>query len=438
MAEAAASAAQDIFGPLKKLFSFIIYAFSFILIFALIVGVIFLGFSYYTASKETGQLASTVKHAEVGAEETLSGPKAAIKSRAPDFLYSFLYPGEYNPYSIDSTVERTAGKDIGVKILEFKPITDFFRPNSPVRFLGRIKAQGLDKNTEIQAFCYLEDYNELHHAGEPIEAVLTGFGAAGNRGLIPKDQPAEFQVQCNFQNGIAADKQVTSKEAKLIVVYDFETKAYQRLWFMEKGALASLQGQGVNPFELYEINDPLLDSERKTRSITTPGPINLGLAVDIPQPLTDLTPYLLMVQISRSFDVGNLQRLSNLRILIPSTEELNIELSGEVDLVGNVQCDFEYAGQSEIQGYKEYRLAQHKIEETNKDCNKATLRELAISERDCIEYFKEPLYLCNFVADTSPQILTSDTIRASAEYTYKLEKKAVADIRALPSEIGVS
>src|SRR3989344_1700201 len=238
MAEAAASAAQDIFGPFKKLLSMLIYGISFLLIFALIIGVIFLGYRYFVYSGETGQLASTVKHAEVGAEETLRGPKAAIRSFSPK-LYSVLSPGEFNPYAIDSTVDRTAGKDIGVKIVEFKSISDFFRPNTPVRLLGRVKAQGLEKNTQIEAYCYLEGYNEKYHSGEPVEAVLTGFGAAGNRAMIPKDQPAEFQVQCNFQNGIAADKQIVAKEAKLIVVYDFETKAYQRLWFMAGGALAS-------------------------------------------------------------------------------------------------------------------------------------------------------------------------------------------------------
>jgi len=436
MAEAAASAAQDIFGPFKKLLSMLIYGISFLLIFALIIGVIFLGYRYFVYSGETGQLASTVKHAEVGAEETLRGPKAAIRSFSPE-LYSVLYPGEFNPYAIDSTVDRTAGKDIGVKIVEFKSISDFFRPNTPVRLLGRVKAQGLEKNTQIEAYCYLEGYNEKYHSGEPVEAVLTGFGAAGNRAMIPKDQPAEFQVQCNFQNGIAADKQIVAKEAKLIVVYDFETKAYQRLWFMAGGALASLQNQGVDPFDLYEISDQQLDSSRKTRSVTTPGPINLGLAVDFPQPLTDLTPYLLMVQISRSFDVGNLQKLNDLRILVPAVEDLNIELAGETDIAGNVQCDFEYSGPSEIQGYKEYRLAQHKIEETNKECDKSTLRELAISEKDCIEYFKEPLYLCNFIIDSVPQTLASDTIRASTEYTYKLERKSVVNIRALPGEVGL-
>lgn len=432
MAEAA-SAAQDIFGPLKKIFGSILYIVSFVLIFVLIAGVIFLGWRYYNYSTETGQLASTVKHAEVGAEESLSGPKAAIKSISPD-LYAVLYPGEYNPYAIDSTVDKTAGKDIGVKITEFKPIAEFFRPNNPVRLLGRIKAQGLDKNTQIETYCSLEDYN----GGEPVEAVLTGFGAAGNKGIIPKDQPVEFQAQCIFPNGLAADRQIVAKEAKIIVVYDFETKAYQRLWFMDAGALASLQGQGVDPFKLYEVSDKQMDSSRKTKSVTTPGPVNLGLAVDFPQPLTDLTPYLLMVQLSRSFDVGNLQKLNDLRILVPAVEDLNIELAGEADIVGNVQCDFEYAGFSEIEGYREYRLAQHKIEETNKECSKATLRELAISEKDCIEYFKEPLYLCNFIIDTVPQTLSSDTIRAKAEYTYKVEKKSVVNLRALPGEVGVA
>lgn len=430
------STVSDIFGPVKQILGKILYLIVVIIILLGIVFGAFVGYRYFVFQKETGQLASTVAHAEVGAEEVLSPFQRGVRKISPD-LYAVLYPETYNPYAFDPVVDNSAGREVGVDILEFGPITSFFRPNTPVRLLGRIQAQGLDRETEIEVYCYLEDYNEKYHNDEPIPALLTGYGASNNKGVIPKDQQAEFQAQCNFPQGLEAERQVVTKRAKLIVVYNFATKSYQRAWFLEKAQLDSLQSNGVNPFDLYNIDDRLMDSDRKITSVTSPGPIKLGLAVDYPQPLTDLTQYLLMVQISRTFEEGNLQKLSDLRILVPASDEISIDLAGEVDLAGLTQCDFEYAGSASVPNYKEYRLAQDNIEKTNTiECDKKSLRELAISERDCIKVYKEPTYLCNFVVQTAPQALTSDTIRAEAEYSFKVEKSAVVDIKALPSEVG--
>ena len=160
------------------------------------------------------------------------------------------------------------------------------------------------------------------------------------------------------------------------------------------------------------------------------------MAIDYPQPLTEFTQYLLKIKIARTLSDGNLQKLKDLRILVPATDEVNMNFAGEVSLAGLTQCDFEYTGFSTIPNYKEYRLADHRLEETNQECDKKSLRELAISERDCLVYYKEPSYLCNFMVETAPFDLTSDTIRAEATYSFKVEMPAAINIKALPSEVG--
>ena len=103
----------------------------------------------------------------------------------------------------------------------------------------------------------------------------------------------------------------------------------------------------------------------------------------------------------------------------------------------NSQCDFEEIGETG-NGYKEYQLIDTKVAEVNQDCDKKSLRDLALSESDCIAFYKEPLFTCNFVAAKVPASLQSDVIKAETKYTFKVEDQAVIDIRALPSEVGPS
>ncbi len=431
-ASIASSKETGFFGGGAKILGSILRFFGIILLVAIIIVGIFVAFRYFSVKQETGQLASVVKHGEVATTETLSPAASMVKKFSPD-LCAALFPSEcpYNPFAIESAVDANVNnKDLGVKILEFKPVADFFRPNQDINLLGKIKARGLDKPITLQVFCSLEDYNDE----ELFPAQLSGLTASGNEGKVFKDQTAEFIAQCNFP-GQKVEKQVTSKKAKLVVVYDFLTKAYQRIWFMDKEALLNLQSQGIDPFELYAAKDNLLDSDRKIKSVTTPGPLNLGLQIDFPQPLSQDTKYLLLVQLSRTLEAGNLQKINYLKIKVPSVQDLDISVQGEKTLVGSSQCDFEFTGQAEEQGYKEYQLSNIKIEETNQECDKKSLKELALSESDCLKFYKEPLFLCNFAATKVPSTLSSDTIRSEVSYTFKVEKQTVADIKALPSEL---
>ncbi len=439
MAEtSAASAAQpssgiigDFFRPIGSLLRKNLGVLFIILIVVILVLAGFVGVRYFSAKQETGQLASTVTHGTVAAEEGLSPVAKTVKKYSPE-LYAVLYPSKYNPYAIDSAVETTY-EDIGVKITKFTPITDFFRPNSDIRLLANIKARSPGDPLSIEVYCNLEDYRN----DAIIPAELTGTTAIGNTGTIFKDQTTEFIASCTFPGGLPADRQVTSKVAKLIVVYNFKTKAYLRTWFENRDELLSLQSRGIDPFEFYSVQDTLLDSKNKVRSKATKGPMNLGLQIDVPQPFTSGSRYLLLTQLSRTLEEGNMQKLDYLKVQVPSVQDLDVVLASEQNLGAGATCDFEYVLDTG-NGYKEYQLLASKLEETNHDCDQRSLRELALSERDCIEFFKEPLFTCNFIATKVPATLQSDIISAEASYTFKVEKKRAVDIRALPSEVSSS
>ena len=425
-----------IFGPIFSVLRPIIKFLLILIVVAVIVLGSFVAYRYITVQQETGQLASTVTHAKVGAEKSLNPLQRITLAWSPDLYAALFDPKGANPYAIDSEVEAAdINKQLGVKILQFEPIRKAFPPNTDIQLRATIQAGGFkDRSYKIEAYCSLDDYKN----GAIIPAQLLGLDVTGNRGIVQPGVSREFIVQCNFPGGLAVTKQITSKEAHLTVVYDFATKAYQRIWFLNNPELRDLESRGVNPFQLYSISDPLLDNSRVAISKQTPGPLNLGLNIPFPQPMTTGAEYQMFVTASRpkSFGEGNLQTIKSLKIKVPSVGSLDIALKGEQEFtLASGVCDFEFAGETG-DGYKEYSLLASKIAETNQNCDIKSLKDLALSEWDCISIFKQPVFTCNFAATRVPQKgLQSDIITSEAEYTIKVEQPAVVNIRATSQQL---
>ncbi|HLC58261.1 MAG TPA: hypothetical protein VJI68_00200 [Candidatus Nanoarchaeia archaeon] len=418
---------QEVFGPiggwLKKALFTLIVGLLWAAVFAFVVGAgVFLFYQF-----RSGNVESTVEHVNVAGQETVGNPlKLAIKQNAPGLYYTFVEPESLQPYAIDSVVQNNKNnEELGVKIVEFEPQVSFFRPNSEISLRGRIKARGLDQPTKIEVYCQLEEE-------QMIPAELLGTNVIGlNIGTIFKDQTTEFRVNCNFPDGVSTTKAIESRTAKLVVIYEFSTVSSQRIWALNRESLQDLQSKGIDPFVQYDKRDPLKDKDNKIRAEQTPGPINLGLQIDFPQPITTNSRYELLVQIAPQ-SYGVLQELNYLKIKVPAVKDLNLALQGGEALGSGSKCDFTYAGQTD-DGYKEYQLVDSKLQETNKVCDKELLREYAFTEQACLEFFKQPLFKCNFIATTVPETLLSDLIKAEALYSVKVEKKLVIDIKGPPS-----
>ncbi len=396
----------------------------------LVIGILLLVVLFLIGKFRTGSLGSSVEHAQVGAEESASPFISFIKESkifAP--VYYAFNPEASNPYAIDPEVETNeANQDLGLEIVRFEPTNSFFNyPDDPPLLQGTVRVRGLEQPMEVHVSCSLDDYT-INKGIIPGE-IVNNPAARGNTITIQPDQTTEFGVNCYFPGEITElDKIQNAKTAKLIVVYEFTTKSYQRIWVLDNEALADLNLGGVNPFEVYQIDDPLLSSDRKLRSKTTAGPMKLGLAVDAIQPLTSGTRYTLFAELSRAFTRGDLQQLNYLTVQVPSVETLELALAGEQESgLTSGRCDFEFLGTAPG-GFKEYGLIQSRIEETNQECNQQSLRELAISENECISAFKNPKFSCNFVLTKTPFQLESDIITASANYVFKVDRQAVVDI----------
>lgn len=428
MADVSASEKPSALSEIFKPFLWILKGLGILLFLAVVGIVIFLVARSFILQKETGQLASTVTHAKVAGEEALNPIQRLARRLPPKYAY-LLDPASFNPYAIESEVEVSAdNKELGVKIVKFGLQGDrtFLPAGQDIILNGEIAAGGFKENEyDLEVYCSLEGYKN----GELVPGRLLGADVIGNKGTVYAGTSRSFISECKFPP-VQVTKQITAQEAKFVVVYNFITRSYMRPWFLNKVALADLNRRGLNPFNVYQVEDPLLSSNRIAKSKQTPGPMNLAINVPFQQPFTSGAEYQLLIQLSRSIQQGNLQTLERLTLKLPNVEDLVIATKGEKGFnLASGACDFEFVGQTE-EGYNEYELSASKLIETNRNCEKKTLKELAISESECISIFKEPLFTCNFIPTKVPdEGLQSDTFVAEGKYTVKVEKKNVFDIR---------
>ena len=290
----------------------------------------------------------------------------------------------------------------------------------------------------------LEAYCDTDGLEIPVEARILGTNAQGKQVVIPKQidsSPVVYNVQCEIPTaGLALSKDREGRKVDLILVYEFATRATQKVYFMNHETYASLVNRGINPFDYYNIKDSQLSSDNKLRTKSTSAPLAIALGIDVPQPLTDSVGTSSTYQLTAGLEpnvgwTGNLERLESFEIQVPSVRDLDVVFEGDsaFSATGSSACGFDFTGIGE-EGFKVYRLNDQRIAEINKDCSKRSLRGLALSESDCIDLFKSrPTFLCNFKATRVPENgLQYDTFRAEAKYIYKTTKAGAVELRKRP------
>ncbi len=443
MAEAAAKADTTVSVSGKSFLQFIGMIFGrllgiigLILVIAILFVGIKVGINYY----KTGQSSVAVAHIEATSAQPVGFIESAIYKISPD-LYALYTGRQTSALAYDYEVEQNAeNKRLGVRINDFVPIKSVYLEGEPLKFTGSITASGIGEEMNIEAYCLLQGYN----SDFPIPARVLGTNTIDNKAVVFKNQETEFNVQCDFP-GQTITKLKEGKVAELVVVYEFTTKANQKVYFLDSKVYSNLvRDQGLNPFKYYNLQDPLLDSRGRIKSKSTVAPLALVLGVDVPQPLTDANPdygnanniYQLTVQLEPSAGwLGELEALRDLQVQVPDVRDLAITLEGDSDFsaVGSSSCDFQYAGPG-AQGFKIYKVKSEKLTDVNKDCSVRSLRGLALSTSECIDLFKSrPTFLCNFKVLRVPERgMQYDFIRAQADYIHKVNRKSAIEIRKRP------
>ena len=406
-------------------------AISFILVILILLGIwIFLNLA------NTGAGGSVLKHGQVAIQE--SPLQAGLRKVSPT-LYNLVIPGNagaiFTEYSFESeVVNNKNNRNLGVKVESFEQ----YRPvleGEDIEVLATLKGASLDQETEITVWCYLEDYNDIYQEGNLIPATLTGTNALGNKAIIPEGDTSTIQASCYFPGGVKIDRAISTKEAKLVVLFDFKTKALYEFSYLNNQELASISSQDEDPFEVY----PFLPQPR--RSITTAGPINLGIGSKFEQPFTDAGTRRFDLSLTNGADWrGHLKLLKGLEVSVPSLPEFTMVLEGEQGFPQQSitsRCAFEATGLEE-DGFKTYKLKQALLDRVNQDCDLSAVKDSSLSQLQCFDIYKEPTYGCIFaIEDIPPQAGGSDFILANAEYTYQIDSSTTVDITKQPGSFGV-
>ncbi len=341
-------------------------------------------------------------------------------SNTPIYKYLYnAYQSITNPKQVlvgnswDSQVDENTNADLGVKITDFKSQDNYYEPKSPIYMLGSIKAASLEDNSKIKIRCSLADYKGA------TESLISESNS--DEAVLYKDITSTFTTQCNFKEGIEISKELSAKEAKLSVIYNFKTKAYEKIYTLSKAQKNVYLSKNLDPFE--SINEPNLNSDKSITSVTTAGPMKLAIGFTQSQPLSEGLNYLFGITLKNNAAwSGNLERLN----------QIIIELPSELELSSSGKCDFVKSGESltdftqENKGFKTYQLNSEALKKANIDC----VQQKTLTEDECISKYKESNnFICILkVLKAEDQTNYIGSIKAEANYVYSTKQSATVKI----------
>ena len=398
------------------------------------------GFALYNNYVARG--ATVVAHTEAGVANTGIPFFASI-------LGQETYNGIFRPdqvYGFESDIDKSLAQDVGIKDIKIDQVG---RPDfgQPVEVLGRFTASSPLQDLELVVQCQLDEQT-------PVDAVVSATSSSGNTATVFKGAKETVTASCIFPEGINPEKTTfvrgvehagiiptgLEKEkalpfeypgtVKMFIRYKLPSKASHRTYLLAKNVVRQVLSKNppVDVFTFFGVNDPQLTSDRKIKSIATPGPLNLGIGTFSSQPFVEDTPHPFAVSLTNNFGEwhGELKKLESLDLFIPPYMRLETD-SDFASARTASSCAFVYDSDGD-NGFRRYRLKDQVLETVNKECTKETLQSASLTEKECIDIFgkdRDKIFTCNFkFSDEFPR-LKYDFIRAEAEYIYQTKEIAV-------------
>lgn len=406
------------------------FIFGVILTIILVVG----SYNYLVASQ---QAAVVAEHAKTAAEERV----APYLPKAVSEIYDIM-SGRFSSYAFESDIEKNKdNQNLGLKIVDLKQEGGMVYSWQPIFISGTIKAQSLDRPLTADIRCSLKDYDGNIKLSLPVSG-------GGNKIEVYKEIPQTYSVGCYFSDGVKVEEQSKlllvgetkvvpriAKEAKMIIDYNFVTKASHNTYFLNWQLKNELLAREEDPFDYYGVKDSQLKKDRTVTSVATVGPVNLGVGTYDTQPFSEDIPYYFGVSLSNNANFnGYIKKLNSLEIRLPP----NMIIAGETGFEEEDLCDFYPTGTLDENGFKIYALKDEKIKEIERRCSMEDVTERKIGFEDCISLYKSSFnYFCRFMIN-EPIIGDSiyiDFIRAEANYEYETSRKVAVDILATPGMI---
>lgn len=197
------------------------------------------------------------------------------------------------------TVDKNADKKVGVYVLPLKPTQPEFNEGDTIDVYTTVAAETILQPILIHLTCTAEPgkIKATEIRPEPDFTVTTS---------------ATKQVDCFFK-GLSAKQYA----AKLTADFNFATRAYQKVYFMDEERLNEYRRRGVDPLENFP--------DKKPSTVNTPGPLIIGMTESFEKQPVGITQGKWGPTIGVTLDnvwAGQMKQLTNIIFYTPKGMEV--------------------------------------------------------------------------------------------------------------------
>lgn len=289
------------------------------------------------------------------------------------------------------TVDQSAEKITGVYVDNLKPVQQEFFEGRPVTIRGQIRAATVAQPINIRLTCTADPGNIAAKSIEPKKDIIVA-------GSVSKP------VACVFE-GLTAKYYTT----KLTVDFNFATRAYQRVYFMNEERLQEYLILGKDPLEGY--------TDKMPTTKHSPGPIMIGMTESFPTQPVGITQGkngpIIDVTVD-NFWGGTVKEVKDLVMYTPKGLEIK-DINGVYPL--KISC------------------ADLRTEESvGCDDNLENIYRMPPAEMQMLSQTKVNTYEAHtFVSDSAKLISDPKTIKATVDYDYKYTQELGISVKSRPT-----
>ncbi|MEK6967627.1 MAG: hypothetical protein AABX51_03290, partial [Nanoarchaeota archaeon] len=176
-----------------------------------------------------------------------------------------------------SQVELNQYAPLGVFFKNIRAAQPKFYDDEPVTIWATISARTLSDPVNVNFKCYRK------RGSDTIEEVQNNVMQPSTFNVSTYE---ERDVECNFQQSKDLKKfdVGSSNQVTLSLTYNFETSAYQKMYFIDRDRLRALTRENIDPLKQYGITDlssstSLDDTTSGPAAVYTNGPVEVATQV---------------------------------------------------------------------------------------------------------------------------------------------------------------
>jgi len=215
-------------------------------------------------------------------------------------------------FAVTGKVEENEFEPLGVYLDGLQTAEQEFFEGEDIVVWGTIRARTLNEPIKITSGCYIKGAKESSENGELL------FAKSQPEEPFTVETSEEQDFTCVFDNSRKDPLKDTAHKVFAYADFNFETLAYQKIYFMDQDRYRAMTREGLDVFEEFGITD------REPQARFTNGPARIG--VDTPDlvRVTDknIVNSMLRVQVQNQIGwEGDILHMKELVIFVPKEVE---------------------------------------------------------------------------------------------------------------------